>query len=580
MVLKRLRHALLGVTVVALLSPSAVAAVDRSSGSADRAGHARSTDRAGAFSLDLSGQWRFQTGDDMAWADPGFDDSAWGTLQVPQTYGHDAFKDYDGFAWYRIEFSLPEGARGTPLVAALGGIDDADEAYLNGHLIGSTGRFPPNPNSRWFEQRVYPVPAGVARFGERNVLAVRMHDMNGGGGWYRGPVGLFSKDALRSAMYELDTARVGKKARKRVKAVLRQQARAVHGQDWRAYRRTLSSGFFHDGDTRARRLAELRSLSEKYGPLQLRDTEVEVVRDRRTGSFIADTNRSIVGRDANGNAVVVQELRQDFLYFKGRRKPREQGNRSRFFVDTVDSRLEGKRREFGVYLPPSYLSDPGRRFPVVYLLHGINGGPAEWDVRHLDDRVDAMIRERGLAESIVIMPDAETLWYVDSSLSPWRSMFVNEMVPYVDASYRTLARREMRGLTGFSMGGQGAFTIGWSNPEMFSSIASHMGTLNAPPLAGSAEDKLANADESPALQAASRPTEFLTRFRYFLDACEEDHLRSDDEVREMSAILTAKQVPHRTEIYPTGGHGDHCWVPQLHQSFQLHSDSFRANGLQ
>jgi enterochelin esterase-like enzyme len=576
------RVTLLAVVLGALLCPSAVAAVDQPATPSDRAYAADSQSRRAEppFELDLAGQWRFRTGDDMAWADPAFDDSSWESTQVPQPGGQAAFKDYDGFGWYRLSFTLPAEAAGTPLVAVLGGIDDADETYLNGQLIGHMGRFPPNAYSQWFDQRLYPVPGGAARFGERNVLAVRIHDMNGQGGWYRGPVGLFAKKALRSVVYGLDTSRAGKRAQHRVKVLLRKQARAVRTQKWDAYRRTLSPDFFHDGDTRDRRIAELRSLTERFGPLELRDTEVEVVRDNRSGAFIADTNRSVLGHDASGGVVVVQELHQDFLYFKGKRKVRELGNRSRFFVDSMESRLEGRKREFAVYLPPSYLSHPERRYPTVYLLHGLNGGPSEWGLRNIQGRVDQMIQERGLAESIVVMPDGAALWYVDSSEAPWRSMFTTEMLPFVDATYRTLATRGMRGLTGFSMGGQGAFTVGWSNPDLFSSIASHMGTLNLPPLAGTTEDRAAHAGEAPLVQAATRSTEFLSRFRYFFDACEDDGQSNDSAVRAMAAELTAKQVPYQSELYPSGGHTDTCWVPQLYRSFQMHSDNFRAHGLQ
>ena len=87
------------------------------------------------------------------------------------------------------------------------------------------------------------------------------------------------------------------------------QADLVREGRWRAYRRTLAPAFFHDGDTRARRLAELRSLSRAYGPRKVVDTEVQVVRDDRTGARVADTNRRIVGRK-DGKRVVVQELRR------------------------------------------------------------------------------------------------------------------------------------------------------------------------------------------------------------------------------------------------------------------------------
>lgn len=161
---------------------------------------AASTATSGTVSVDLEGDnWKFQLGDDPAYADPGFDDSGWTPSSVPNDGA--AFASYDGFAWFRLKFKLPASAEGANLVASLGFIDDVDEAYLNGKRIGGSGVMPPNPSSQWFEKRLYPVPAGAPVFGGENVLAVRVYDMNGGGGWYAGPVGIFSKDAVRQTVY-------------------------------------------------------------------------------------------------------------------------------------------------------------------------------------------------------------------------------------------------------------------------------------------------------------------------------------------------------------------------------------------
>ena len=528
-------------------------------------------------SLDLRGTWRFSTGDDASWKEPGFDDSSWEEVTVPQAGGQDVFASYDGYAWFRRSFVVPRGADGTALVAALGRIDDADEAYLNGRRIGATGEFPPDSDSQWFEQRLYPLPSSAVRYGGRNVLAVRMNDFTGGGGWYQGPVGLFSKDALRRTLYGLRTTAVRPRTRDRVLALMQRQRRAVAEGRWRAYRRTLTPAFSHDGDTRARRVADLRYLTRRHGSLRIRDAEVEVVRDRRTGRLVADTNRSIVAVKPSGKRVVVAEVRQEFLWFARSPRLRERGNHSRFFMDSVHSRLEGHDRDFAVYLPPSYFRQPARRYPTVYLFHGINGGAAEWETRHLRRRIDTMVRERGIEQAVVVMPDAESLWYVDSSESPWRSMFVEEMLPLVDSAYRTRARRGQRGITGVSMGGHGAFTVGWANPSLFSSIASHIGALSLPPLAGTPEDQAANADERPNTQVVARTPEFLKRFRYYFDACRDDEYRFGEAAEEMDAQLTLKGVPHRWTVYPEGRHNDACWLPNLWKSFDLHSDSFRAN---
>lgn len=244
----------------------------------------------------------------------------------------------------------------------------------------------------------------------------------------------------------------------------------------------------------------------------------------------------------------------------------------------LHSDVEGQDRELAVYLPPAYLEDPSRKFPTVYLFHGINGGAAEWQTRDIAGRIDRMMRRKGVAQSVVVMPDAESLWYVDSSDSPWRSMFVEEMVPFVDAAYRTIPDRSQRGVSGVSMGGHGAFTISWAHPEIFSSIATHMGALSFPPLAGTPEEIAASSHEAPNVQVNDKTPEFLAQFRYYFDACEEDDFGFDDADCAMDGSLTAKGIDHQWEVYPEGIHNDACWVPHLVDSFRFHTESFAAGG--
>ena len=525
------------------------------------------------FGLDLEGQWRFSTGDDMDWKEPGFDDGEWERVAVPEEGGQAVFDDYDGFAWFRKTFRVPEAARGQSLIAALGGIDDADEAYLNGRLIGKSGTFPDEGgDSQWFERRLYSVPSAAINYGGRNTLAIRVNDFTGGGGWYKGPVGLFAKSRIRSEVYGLDAPLASRGKSAAVKRVLDRQARAVRRGAVKAYARTLGPKYNHDGFDKSRRVAELRTLKRSYGTLRLVDREVEVVR-KRGGRLAADSNRRIDAR-VKGKWVTVRGPEQTFLHFNPRTL-RENGNRSRFFRDGVDSELEGKRREFNVYLPPGYHRNSGRRYPVIYLLHGINGGNREWEARDINRRFDRMYRrDDRQSKAIIVMPDGESLWYVDSSAAPWRSMFIEEMLPLVDDAYRTRADRRFRALSGISMGGHGAFTVGWAHQDLFGSIASHMGALDLPPLAGTGEEIAANSDETPNVQVNRHTPEFLSSFSYYFDACEDDEFKFDDAARAMDGQLDSKFVEHVFPPIRPGRHNDECSIPYLKDGFAVHSATF------
>ena len=88
---------------------------------------------------DLSGNWKFCPGDEKRWAEESFDDSQWRNLRVPGLWELQGYREYDGFAWYRVKFKVPGHLRDKELVLLLGKIDDVDETYLNGRIIGRTG---------------------------------------------------------------------------------------------------------------------------------------------------------------------------------------------------------------------------------------------------------------------------------------------------------------------------------------------------------------------------------------------------------------------------------------------------------
>ncbi len=151
--------------------------------------------------LNLAGEWLFKTGDDLKWSIPELDDSNWTKIEVPATFESQGFKNYDGFAWYRLHFDVPENLLKADLILLLGNIDDADETYLNGVKIGETGKFPPERKTEWTTLRAYPIPKGLLKK-TNNVLAVRVCDFGFDGGIFKGPVGIILKKDFDFKMRE------------------------------------------------------------------------------------------------------------------------------------------------------------------------------------------------------------------------------------------------------------------------------------------------------------------------------------------------------------------------------------------
>ena len=145
--------------------------------------------------IDLIGDWRFCPGDNLQWANPHYDDSKWDKINVPARWETQGYNGLDGYAWYRTKFNLPATLAQEKLVLVLGMIDDVDQLYFNGELVGETGNFPGEKftspyNDYWEKERFYRLPDHLINpFGE-NVIAVRVYDVWLDGGIYSRPVGI------------------------------------------------------------------------------------------------------------------------------------------------------------------------------------------------------------------------------------------------------------------------------------------------------------------------------------------------------------------------------------------------------
>ncbi|MDR0311172.1 MAG: esterase [Acidobacteriota bacterium] len=143
---------------------------------------------------------------------------------------------------------------------------------------------------------------------------------------------------------------------------------------------------------------------------------------------------------------------------------------------SLEGNLEGNspERDVLVVLPPNYDSNPDKRYPVIYFLHGFFATLTAYDeLVKFQDAVDEAAKAGN--EVIVVVPDANTKWkgamYGASVTTGDFPLFIaQDLVKHIDSNYRTLARPESRGLSGHSMGGFGTLKIAMLYPGTFSSI--------------------------------------------------------------------------------------------------------------
>lgn len=149
----------------------------------------------------------------------------------------------------------------------------------------------------------------------------------------------------------------------------------------------------------------------------------------------------------------------------------------------------GRTMPYWVYLPEGY-ERSARRYPVLYMLHGMGGSYEEWRAYGIFDAADRMIRSGAMAPLIIALPQGDRAYWVDHARggAAWGRYTAQDLVADVDARYRTIAQRSARAIGGVSMGAHGAFQLALNYPDTFGVVGAHSIALrrasSAPPFFG------------------------------------------------------------------------------------------------
>jgi enterochelin esterase-like enzyme len=215
------------------------------------------------------------------------------------------------------------------------------------------------------------------------------------------------------------------------------------------------------------------------------------------------------------------------------------------------------------YLPPNAV--PGRRYPVVYFLHGFPGSPYQFvDGLRLAQVADSAIRSGAVPPFVAVVPPAGFDVHRGDWAGPWEDYLVRDVVPWVDANLPTLAAASERTLAGLSAGGYGAVDIGLRHPRMFGTLEAWSGYFQ--PLR---EESLAHADHTsldahdPSL-LVRQEAPLLRRLgtRFFLSCGTTHDKETAAGTKLFSVELRSLGLAHRLWLAP-GGHDGKLWRAQL-----------------
>ncbi len=225
-------------------------------------------------------------------------------------------------------------------------------------------------------------------------------------------------------------------------------------------------------------------------------------------------------------------------------------------IETYDSKVMGESRTYGVSLPPGYQQNPTQYYPVIFLLHGGHGYPADWFDNQKGRALETLkqLYDKGeLSPSIVITPDgndkrgSSPYWdpqYIDGPNGKVSTAIGEELVSLIKSRYRTLPTPNFWAMGGLSSGAWGALNVGLHHPNHFSILFSHSGYFR---------DK-SGIYNSPIDYIRNLSKLERSRLHIYLDIGESDY-EDIPENREFHTLLNRLKINNVFQEFP----GEHTW---------------------
>ena len=244
---------------------------------------------------------------------------------------------------------------------------------------------------------------------------------------------------------------------------------------------------------------------------------------------------------------------------------------------SMSSDVLGVNKDFSIYLPAGYEDDTEKSYPVLYLLHPAGGTHELWiSMGNLPLIADDAIRSGMAVPMIIVMPDASGIGEFNMgkrlgffSVPEWdyESYFHDELIPLIDSTFRTVADRSHRFITGASMGGEAAVAYAQKWPELFGASCALSGILGHPE-----QSQMAQTDKDyAAALIANDPSRFvenadpetvdrLRNIKWYADCGDSDFFYEGN----IKFFLAMKQKDIAMDFRMRSGvHGWYYWITGL-----------------
>ncbi len=233
----------------------------------------------------------------------------------------------------------------------------------------------------------------------------------------------------------------------------------------------------------------------------------------------------------------------------------------------------GREMPYLIYLPPDYYTAPDKRYPVLYMLHGIGAWYGEWAQLGLLSRADEAIRAGQIEPFLIVLPQGDQSYWMDHANGGprWGTYLVQDVVGEIDSHFRTMADRDHRAVGGLSMGAHAALQLSINYPDIFGIAGAHSPSLypreRLPAFFG--DDAHYKAHDPVQTYAAS--PEIARTLKIWIDLGENDPWLS--VITSFHGQLQSDGIPHEWNVYP-GEHEVQYWAIHVVDYLSFYNRAF------
>lgn len=271
---------------------------------------------------------------------------------------------------------------------------------------------------------------------------------------------------------------------------------------------------------------------------------------------------------------------------------------SRIDCNALNSRILRRTVHYCVYLPSGYdaatAQRPARRYPVLYLLHGLGDNEQTLFNSGGWTLLDDLRSQHKMGDFLIAAPEGRRSFYINSADSTVRysDFFLQEFMPLIEHKYSIRAGRQGRAITGISMGGYGALRFAFSHPELFLAVSAQSAALmtESPheldaaggtgvpivsvlgPVFGKPID-VRHWNENNPLMLARKNAYALQKLAIYFNCGQEDNYGFEKGAAQLHEELVKEHVKHEYHAYP-GDHSITYFLSHFAEVMEFHSKSF------